>query len=300
MINYSKFVENSRKWLSNYIKENHLQSLVIGISGGIDSTVSCAIAHPVCKELNIPLIGRSLPTGTNKQIECDVADLVGNAFCTDYKVVALDRTYFEIEEKFIGEEGPISNLQKGNIKARLRMIYLRNLASIHKGVVLDNDNFTEWNLGFWTVGGDSPMDINLGLHYLWKTEVYELAKFLKEDINNQWHSEKYINDEIAREYFFKCQVLEASINLTPTDGNGVSKSDCDQFGLDNYEQVDDVLKIMYYPRLDENGMANSNEFIRLIDSYNEQGVDKVMVLHQNTKYKRQPAPIMPTKEELGL
>ena len=39
MIDYEKFVENSRKWLSNYIKNNRLQSLIIGISGGIDSTV---------------------------------------------------------------------------------------------------------------------------------------------------------------------------------------------------------------------------------------------------------------------
>ena len=44
MINYSKFVENSRKWLSQYIKDNHLQSIVIGVSGGIDSTISCKIA----------------------------------------------------------------------------------------------------------------------------------------------------------------------------------------------------------------------------------------------------------------
>ena len=56
MIDYSKFVENSRKWLASYIKANHLQSLVIGVSGGIDSTVSCVIAYPVCKELNIPFI----------------------------------------------------------------------------------------------------------------------------------------------------------------------------------------------------------------------------------------------------
>ncbi len=41
MIDYSKFVKNSRKWLSQYIKNNHLQSIIIGVSGGIDSTVSC-------------------------------------------------------------------------------------------------------------------------------------------------------------------------------------------------------------------------------------------------------------------
>ena len=76
MINYSKFVENSRKWLSQYIKDNHLQSIVIGVSGGIDSTVSCAITSPACKELNIPLIGRSLPTTTNKIEESKAAQLV--------------------------------------------------------------------------------------------------------------------------------------------------------------------------------------------------------------------------------
>ena len=85
-----------------------------------------------------------------------------------------------------------------------------------------------------------------------------------------------------------------SMALVPTDGNGVSNSDCEQFGLDNYEQVDDVLKTMYY------STSNKEEYIRLIDSYNEQGVDKVMTLHQNTAYKRKELPIKPTREELGL
>ena len=87
MIDYKKFVKNSRKWLSKYIKDNHLQSLVIGISGGIDSTVSCAIAYPVCYDLGIPLIGRSLPTTTNMPDENNTARLVGEAFCIDFKEV---------------------------------------------------------------------------------------------------------------------------------------------------------------------------------------------------------------------
>ena len=90
MIDYKKFVENSRKWLSQYIQDNHLRSLVIGISGGIDSTVSCAIACPVCKELNIPLIGRSLPCHSNNPEEINSANLVGKAFCTDYKEVVIE------------------------------------------------------------------------------------------------------------------------------------------------------------------------------------------------------------------
>ena len=306
MINYSKFVKNSRKWLSQYIKDNHLQSICIGISGGIDSTVSCAIAKQVCNELNIPLIGRSLPTETNKLSECNTADLVGQAFCTDYKVCSIQNMYEQCLDDLQLYEGSLTDLQKGNIKARLRMIYLRNLASMHKGVVLDNDNFTEWNLGFWTVGGDSPMDINLGLHYLWKTEIYELAKYL---------ADNYATQNKLKEF----NTIIKSIRLIPTDGNGVSNSDCEQFGLDNYEQVDDVLKTMYYRKPDflteeqHNNLRNQGvilidttkeildkEYIRLIDSYNEQGVDKVMILHQNTAYKRKELPIKPTKEELGL
>ena len=289
MIDYKKFVDNSRKWLENYIKNNHLQSLVVGVSGGIDSTVSCAIAYPVCYELDIPLIGRSLPCHSNNPEEINSAQLVGEAFCTDFKEVAIERMYAKVADELELNEGKLTLLQLGNIKARLRMIYLRNLASIHRGVVLDNDNFTEWNTGFWTVGGDSPMDINLGLHYLWKTEIYELANYILTKFNLIFDKE---NPKIL--------ALAQSMLLTPTDGNGVATGgDCGQFGLDNYEQVDDVLKTMYY----QSGSpmkSEKDEYIRLIDSYNEQGVDKVMVLHQNTEYKRKPAPIMPTPDELEI
>lgn len=298
MIDYKKFVENSRKWLEDYITSNHLQSLVIGISGGIDSTVSCAIAAPVCFELDISLIGRSLPCHSNNPEEIKSADLVGQAFCSDYKKVPIEKLYAQTADMFELNEGKLTKLQLGNIKARIRMNYLRNLASIHKGVVLDNDNFTEWNLGFWTVGGDSPMDINLGLHYLWKTEVYELAQYLLQCYDDGIDEQKF-------------NAVRKSMHLVPTDGNGVSSSDCAQFGLDNYEQVDDVLKTMYYGKVDVqnhpellepyNELSKAGlhpEYIRLIDSYNEQGVDKVMMLHQNTEYKRQPAPIIPDKKDL--
>ena len=87
MIDYKKFVENSRKWLAQYIKANHLQSICIGISGGIDSCISACLAKPVCDTLNIPLIGRSLPTTTNKIEESEIAQQVGNAFCSDFKTV---------------------------------------------------------------------------------------------------------------------------------------------------------------------------------------------------------------------
>ena len=279
MIDYKKFTDNSINYLVEYIKTNRLQSLVLGISGGIDSTVVAAIASEACKKCNIPLIGRSLPAHTNNPEEINTATLVGEAFCNDFKEVAIERMYAKVADEMELNEGKMTPLQLGNIKARLRMMYLYNLASIHRGCVLDTDNKTEHELGFWTIHGDVG-DLNCGLIYLWKTEVYELAKSL------------IVRYSLDKKTFNKCDAIKESIKLTPTDGNGVmSGGDCAQFGLDNYEQVDDVLKTMYFPK---NGiMKDKEEYIRLIDSYNEQGVDKVMSLHQNSKFKRQHLPIAP-------
>ena len=293
MIDYNKFVENSRKWLSQYVQDNHLQSLIIGVSGGIDSTITCAIASPVCKELNIPLIGRSLPAHSNNPEENRTAQLVGKAFCDDFKKVAIERIFGIVADEIELNEGKMTPLQLGNIKARLRMIYLYNLASIHRGCVLDTDNRTEHELGFWTIHGDVG-DLNLGIINLWKTEVYKLAEY----ILTSYEILAIRTEQIG----LAIQALKQSIDLTPTDGNGVKDGgDCAQFELDNYEQVDDVLKTMYF---DENhawdcpNEKGDSEYIRLIDSYNEQGVDKVMMLHQNSMFKREHLPIYPKLDNL--
>ena len=290
-MDYKLFTEKSINYLVSYIEINKLQSLVLGISGGIDSTVVAAIASEACKKTGAKLIGRSLPAHTNNPDEINTATLVGQAFCDDFKEVAIEKIYAKVADEFELNEGKMSTLQLGNIKARLRMMYLYNLASIHRGCVLDTDNRTEHELGFWTIHGDVG-DLNCGLIYLWKTEVYELAKYLLTGYEILAIRTKEIDLAIS--------ALKESIALTPTDGNGVmSGGDCAQFGLDNYSQVDDVLKTMYFSNIKDK-TEKANEYIRLIDSYNEQGVDSVMVRHQNSAFKRIPQPIYPSKEELGL
>ena len=299
-MDYKLFTEKSINYLASYIERNRLQSLVLGISGGIDSTVVAAIASEACKKTGAKLIGRSLPAHTNNPDEINTATLVGQAFCDDFKEVAIEKIYAKVADEFELNEGKMSTLQLGNIKARLRMMYLYNLASIHRGCVLDTDNRTEHELGFWTIHGDVG-DLNCGLIYLWKTEVYELARYLIDECqhNAALDSNKYEVD-INGIWWPKMVALKDSMNLIPTDGNGVmSGGDCAQFGLDNYNQVDDVLKTMYFSNIKDK-TEKANEYIRLIDSYNEQGVDSVMVRHQNSAFKRLPQPIYPSKEELGL
>lgn len=81
-LDYGKVFKVLVKETANYVKVNNLKAMVLGISGGIDSTVVAAICHEVSKQTTIPLIGRSLPI-KNKSDEFDVSKLVGEAFCSD-------------------------------------------------------------------------------------------------------------------------------------------------------------------------------------------------------------------------
>ena len=265
-----------------------MKSLVIGISGGIDSTVSTALASEVCKEVGIPLIGRCLITNTNKNEENEAARQVGNAFCSDFKEINITHDIELIAGHFETTEGKMSKLQKGNIKARYRMMYLYHTASMNGGVVIDNDNFTEFNLGFFTIHGDQG-DINLGLHCLWKTQVYELAEELREIYCNAYidgRNNPECDVEITDQWFDKYEALSHSIGLIPTDGNGVSNSDCEQFGLENYGQVDDVLRHIYF-----GDIQTPNILSELEEKYNKDGINKIINLHEKTDYKRNVSPL---------
>ena len=175
-INYNKVFEKIVQKTSEYLTNNNIKAMVLGISGGIDSTVCAAICHEVSKRTNIPLIGRSLPTAFNKKDEINSADLVGKAFCNDYKEVNIQNWYTEISDQlFYTEKTPRKIICNGNIQARLRMMYLYDLAGNNNGIVIDTDNLTENNLGYFTIHGDVG-DFN-PIGGLWKTEIFELDRY---------------------------------------------------------------------------------------------------------------------------
>lgn len=221
-------VQAIRQALKEYLMKYKLKALIIGESGGIDSALCTVLAQPVCKELNVKLIGRSISIETNKPEERQRAQNIGEAFCTDFKEVDLTKNYLlmrdDIEE--LSDESDFQiKLRRGNIKARLRMIYLYNLAQSTNGLVLSTDNYTEFLVGFWTLHGDVG-DFGM-IQELWKTEVYEISQYL---VDNELQSSE------------EKTALQACIDAVPTDGLGISNSDLDQLGVDSYNEVDQILK----------------------------------------------------------
>lgn len=232
--NYERVVLNIRHELKKYLVDNGLKSLVIGVSGGIDSTVCCALAQPVCAELNIPLIGRSITIESNKQDEIDRAKKVGDLFCMDFKEINLTEEYkimksgFDDREGFIEESVTADKIRLGNIKARMRMMYLYNIAQMNRGMVLSTDNLTELLVGFWTLHGDVG-DYGM-VQNLWKSEVYDLSRYIA---------------QIELDETKGLAVLDC-VNAVPTDGLGITNSDLDQLGAESYDEVDNTLQRYLY------------------------------------------------------
>jgi NAD+ synthetase len=226
---YSKVFWTLVKRTEDYICSNNLKCMVLGISGGIDSTVVAAICHEVSKRTGVPLIGRSLPTKHNKEGEKSAALMVGKAFCNDFKEVSIKYPYDAYLDFLEGVDEDINPIADGNIQARLRMIYLYNLASVYRGLVMDTDNLTENNLGYFTIHGDVG-DFN-PIGCLWKTEVFKLA---------EWLFNEYKNNDYT--YLTKAEAMWASLQLKPTAGLGITDSDLDEIGADSYDQVDYILQ----------------------------------------------------------
>lgn len=244
-MNCEQTVKNIRTELSKYVRENKLKSLVIGVSGGMDSCLCAILARPVCDAAGIPLIGRSLPITTNKEDEIQRAKITGEMFCTDFAQEQLGHV-FNIVSPVINPDPVIGynsgdnikdwKIRNGNIKARLRMLYLYNLASINKGAVLSTDNYTEYLLGFWTLHGDVG-DIGM-IQEIYKSDVYDLAEWIANN-ENWWN------------YTVGKNIILETIGALATDGLGVTDlGDLGQIlpnwkgnSRDGYKEVDRILQL---------------------------------------------------------
>lgn len=280
-LSYKETTETIVNVLSDYLVKSKIKTMIIGLSGGLDSTTSAAICRLVSDKTKIPLYGVSLPCSSNKADEVNGASLAGNEFCNTF-IEKNIQEMFSCLEKGCDEAStlPSTAISQGNIKARLRMILLYDMASKMNGIVIDNDMLTEHYLGFMTINGD-VFDIS-PLANLWKTEVYELAKYLRDNV------------------FKDSKALEAAINIVPTDGNGVSNSDLDQImpGYTYYD-VDKILMpwVGLDNRVKEKFIINDfnnvkgSVFEKIIGEYGKDNVKRVIMRCVNSEFKRYPHPI---------
>ncbi len=222
-----KLARRIRATMADYLESSKLQSLVLGISGGIDSALCAALLQPVCEEFHIPLIGRSITIETNKEEEIARSIAVGEAFCHDFRHLDLTETFYANKKLLVDyDDSQLSKLRQGNMKARMRMMVLYDLAQLYRGMVISTDNYTEFLTGFWTLHGD--VGDYAPVQHLWKTEIYALATFLLKEENAAQRA-----------------ALQSCIDATPVDGLGISQCDCEQLGVPNYFEADKIFAAFF-------------------------------------------------------
>jgi len=164
-------------WLDNYVTENSsIKSLVIGVSGGIDSAVVSTLAAST----GLPTYVLGMPIHQNSEQE-DLSDLHLEWLQTKFDNVIVQKYnltgVFESFKCTMGEFG-FNTHSLANSRSRLRMVTLYQVAGSVNGIVVGTGNKVEdYGVGFYTKYGDGGIDI-APIADLYKTEVWKLGKFL--------------------------------------------------------------------------------------------------------------------------
>ena len=319
-MDYTKIFDTMIKETQKYMESNNVWAMILGISGGIDSTVTAAICHEVeRRNPELKFYGISLPCTSNTIDENNSATACMKAFCKEgqYWTENLQKEFLFMKASFSQRHSP-TTIGLGNIKARLRMMYLYDIANYTKGLVMDTDNLTEHYLGFFTIHGD-VCDLN-PIGGLWKHEVYGLAKYIRDKYEHDLKhypmspdSFDYMDDTAAMENIAnKVKALDHALGIRPTDGNGVNDlGDMGQIApafandknVDAYTKVDDIIKTYLYAITqfpDERDKIIQN----LRDKYDVDNdkvtyhtVDDVISRIKRTEYKRKGLPVVIPREK---
>ena len=144
---------------------------VIGVSGGIDSSLSCYLAAEALGGENVLAI--RMPYKTSSQESLDHAQLVIEATGVQSATIPIT----DMADGLIDKFPDMNNVRKGNIMARCRMITLYDQSNDFGGLVVGTGNKTEILLGYTTLYGDAACAFN-PIGDLYKTQVRQLSRAL--------------------------------------------------------------------------------------------------------------------------
>ena len=210
----SKKVVFIKDWILNYINSMPKQatSLVIGISGGIDSSVTstlCAMTGAKTIVLTMPIKQISSQHDLSLKHEKWLKNKFKNI---ESHTIELDEVFKSFRSKLSGFD---SEHGLANSRARIRMTTLYQVAAANNGIVVGTGNKIEdFGVGFYTKYGDGGVDIS-PIADCTKTEVWELGKELG--------------------------ILEEIIQAQPTDGLwDDGRTDVSQLGL-TYQELEEAM-----------------------------------------------------------
>ena len=246
-------IKHISKWIRDYARKARVDSLVVGISGGIDSSVVSAL----CAQTGLKTIVVQMPIRQNPRLNnlsSAQATWLLEQHPDNVVHMSMDLTpVFTVFEKKIGPFGD-SELAFANSRARLRMMTLYQIAQSHDGIVVGTGNRVEdFGVGFFTKYGDGGVDIS-PIGDCMKTEVWDMGRELG--------------------------LLKEIIDAPPTDGLWADgRNDEDQLGM-TYPELEKAMDQDTYSQLRDCATAPEK---RLLKRYRE--------IRAKNLHKMTPVPV---------
>ncbi|MFO8018888.1 MAG: NAD+ synthase [Promethearchaeia archaeon] len=238
-LDYKTLTENIQDWIREYTEKAGSEGIVVGLSGGIDSSVTAALSVRAIGKNNV--LGFSLPCNSMPK-DYEDAKLIAEFLDIDFRVVDLSSIYDECKDIFLPKLQVEKNIKiaKANIKPRLRMVTLYFFGQAEGNYLIGGTgNRTEIAIGYFTKYGDGGVDIE-PLGTLYKSEVYEVAQIL--------------------------DVPKKIINRAPSAGLWKEQTDEGEIGI-TYDELDEILyRIDSNLSLDELNQKNVKKVKKMLNS----------------------------------
>ncbi|MGB4362577.1 MAG: NAD+ synthase [Methanothermobacter tenebrarum] len=246
-----KVIYQIRKFIKDKVEEAGAEGAVLGLSGGIDSTVTAYL----CKEALGPdrVLGIIMPTRTTSPVDVKHARMVAEILGIENETIHLDPLIKPF--KSLCYHGS-TKLARGNLKARMRMIILYYHSNSLNRLVVGTGNRTELLVGYFTKYGDGGVDM-LPIGCLYKGQVKLLAEKLKVPV----------------------EIIEKK----PTAGLWYGQTDEEELGI-KYPILDKILHLMVDHGLDDQSI---NE--RTKTPIGE--IKRIRMMVENSRHKINPPEI---------
>jgi len=207
-------------FIRNEIRKFGFSSVVLGLSGGIDSAVVCELAVRALGPDHV--LALMMPYRTSSEESLDHARLMVDRLCIESEIMSVSGI---VDAFFTGREDA-SRLRRGNVMARARMLFLYDVSARDGRLVLGTSNKTELMLGYGTMFGDMASAVN-PIGDLYKTQLRGLA----------WH----------------LGIPAPLIEKSPSADLWEGQSDEEDLGF-SYESVDQLLYMMLEERMDRDAI----------------------------------------------
>ena len=247
--------------LRDYVTKNRFSGVVLGLSGGIDSALSLAIAVDALGAARVEAV--MMPFAYTSELSVDCAERQARTLGVDYQVIAINEIYASFLDALDQEfQGLAVDVTEQNIQARARGVLLMAISNKKGLLVLTTGNKSEIAVGYSTLYGDMAGGFDV-LKDVSKTLVYKLAR--------------YRNAQKA-----DCEAIPIEVINRPPSAE-LAPGQLDQDSLPDYDTLDAILELYVEQDL-------SFESI-LEKGFLEADVKRVLRLVDLNEYKRRQGPI---------